>query len=68
LTLRRRIIVDVFLAAILLAVFILDAENKREELQRFDRACVDFERSVAGRQTSLQNVATLLRAAVIPPP
>jgi adenosine deaminase len=46
----------------------LDADKKREELQRFDRACADFERSVAGRQTSLQNVATLLRAAVTAPP
>jgi hypothetical protein len=46
----------------------LDADKKREELQRFDRSCADFERSVARRQMSLQNVATLLRAAVIPPP
>jgi adenosine deaminase len=46
----------------------LDADKKREELQRFDRACADFERSVAGRQTPLQNVATLLRVAVISPP
>ena len=46
----------------------LDAAQKRTELERFDGTCADFERSVAGRQTSLQNVATLLRAAVTPPP
>jgi hypothetical protein len=32
----------------------LDADKTREELQRFDRARADFERSVAGRQTPLQ--------------
>jgi hypothetical protein len=31
--------------------------------QRFDRACADFERAVAGRQTPLQNLATLIEAA-----
>ena len=41
----------------------LDADNKREELQRFDRACADFERSVTGRRTPLQNLATLIEAA-----
>jgi adenosine deaminase len=46
----------------------LDAAQKRTELERFDRTCTDFERSVAGRQTPLQNLATLLRAAVTPRP
>jgi adenosine deaminase len=44
----------------------LDADKKHDELRRFDRACADFERSAAGRQTPLQNFVTLLRAAVIP--
>ena len=117
LALRRRIVVDVFLAALLLAAFIvvlriallaaefnttvaaesfaafraardygleyrtlkaiarnallyafLDAGQKRAELERFDRASADFERSATSRQTPLQNVVTLLKAAVTPPP
>jgi len=46
----------------------LDAAQKRDELERFDRACAEFERSVASRQTSLQNAVTLLKAAVTLPP
>jgi adenosine deaminase len=46
----------------------LDTDKKHEELRHFDRASADFERSVAGRQTPLQNIATLLRVAVTPRP
>lgn len=42
--------------------------QKRDELKRFDRACAEFERSVAARQTPLQNAVTLLKAAVTSPP
>src|SRR5206468_9553339 len=31
----------------------LDVAQKRDELERFDRACAEFERSVASRQTAL---------------
>jgi len=46
----------------------LDVAQKRDELERFDRACAEFERSVASRQTPLQNAVTLLKAAVTLPP
>jgi adenosine deaminase len=46
----------------------LDEGQKRDELKRFDRACAEFERSVAGRQTPLQNAVALVKAAVTPPP
>ncbi len=41
----------------------LGAEKMREELQRFERACADFERSVTARQSLLQNLAALIKAA-----
>ena len=46
----------------------LDAAQKRDELARFDRACAEFERSVASRQTPLQNAVTLAKTAVTLPP
>jgi adenosine deaminase len=46
----------------------LDEGQKRDELKRFDRACAEFERSVAGRQTPLQNAVALIKAAVTSPP
>jgi adenosine deaminase len=45
----------------------LDEGQKRDELDRFDRSCAEFERSVASRQSRLQNAMTLIKAAVIPP-
>jgi adenosine deaminase len=46
----------------------LDEEQKRDELERFDRACVQFERSVASRQSPRQNVVALIKAAIAPLP
>jgi adenosine deaminase len=46
----------------------LDEGQKQDELKRFDRACAEFERSVAGRQTPLQNAVALITAAVTSPP
>ena len=46
----------------------LDEEQKREELERFDRAYVQFERSVANGQSPRQSVVALIKAAVAPPP
>ena len=46
----------------------LEAGQKRDELERFDRFSAEFERSVANRQSPLQNAVTLIKTAVIPPP
>src|SRR6266481_6298968 len=46
----------------------LDEAQKRDELARFDRASAEFERSVASRQSPLQNVVALIKAAVTLPP
>jgi adenosine deaminase len=46
----------------------LDEAQKRDELARFDRASAEFERSVASRQSPLQNAAALIKTAVTPPP
>jgi adenosine deaminase len=43
----------------------LDEGQKRGELDRFDRASTEFERSVASRQSRLQNAVTLIRAALV---
>ena len=43
----------------------LDEGQKRSELDRFDRASTEFERSVASRQSRLQNAVTLIRAALV---
>ena len=45
----------------------LDEAQKRDELARFDRAGAEFERSVASRQSPLQNAVTLIKAAVTLP-
>ena len=46
--------------------FLGDAQ-KRDELERFDRSCAEFERSVASRQSPLQNAMAVIKAAVAPP-
>ncbi len=46
----------------------LDERQKRDELERFDRSYAEFERSVAHGRPLVQNVVTLLTAAVSPPP
>jgi adenosine deaminase len=46
----------------------LDEAQKRDQLARFDRASAEFERSVASRQSPLQNAAALIKAAVTLPP
>ena len=46
----------------------LDQTQKRDELARFDRASAEFERSVASRQSPLQNAVALTKAAVTLPP
>jgi adenosine deaminase len=45
----------------------LDEAQKRDELARFDRASAEFERSVASRQSPLQNAVALIKAAVTLP-
>ena len=44
----------------------LDEKQKRDELERFDRSCAEFERSVASRQPLAQKLAALVKAAVTP--
>jgi adenosine deaminase len=44
----------------------LDEAQKRGELERFDRSYVEFERSLARRQSALQNAIALIKAAVAP--
>jgi adenosine deaminase len=44
----------------------LDEAQKRSELERFDRAYAEFERSLARRQPALRNVVALMKAAVTP--
>jgi hypothetical protein len=38
----------------------LNERQKRDELERFDRSYAEFERSVASRQSPLQNAMTLI--------
>ena len=45
----------------------LDAEQKRDQLERFEQRSAEFERSVAGRQSSLRNAVALIKAAVTLP-
>jgi adenosine deaminase len=45
----------------------LDEGQKRVELERLDRSYAAFERDLASRRTALQNLASLIRAAVSPP-
>lgn len=44
----------------------LDDAQKRSELERFDRAYIEFERSLAREQSALRNVMALMKAAVRP--
>jgi hypothetical protein len=44
----------------------LDETQKRSELERFDRSYIEFEQSVARRQSALQNLVVLIKAAVAP--
>ena len=46
----------------------LDAEQKRDQLERFEQRSAEFERSVAGRQSPLRNAVALIKAAVTLPP
>jgi adenosine deaminase len=45
----------------------LDERQKRDEIERFERSCAEFERSVAGRQSPLQNAIALLKTVIAPP-
>ncbi len=45
----------------------LEEGQRRDELARFDRSCVEFERSVASGQSPLRNAVALLEAAVTAP-
>ena len=45
----------------------LDAEQKRDQLERFEQRSAEFERSVAGRQSPLRNAVALIKAAVTLP-
>ncbi len=45
----------------------LGDDQKRDQLERFERRCAEFERSVASRQSPLQNAMAVIRAAVAPP-
>jgi adenosine deaminase len=45
----------------------LPPDEKRRELDRFDRTSAEFERSVTGSPWQWRNLASLLRAAVLPP-
>jgi adenosine deaminase len=44
----------------------LDEKQKRSELDRFDRASAEFERSEAGRRPWVRNAATVVKAALVP--
>jgi len=46
----------------------LRPDDKRRELERFDRASAEFEQSIAGRHWQLQHLVELVRAAVMPLP
>jgi hypothetical protein len=41
--------------------------QKPDGLERFARSCAEFERSVASRQSPLQNAMAVIKAAVAPP-
>ena len=46
----------------------LDEEQKRAELERFERSCAQFERAVAAAQSPLENAVALIKAALSLPP
>lgn len=45
----------------------LDDTQKRDQLERFERRCAEFERSVASRQSPLSKAVALIKAAVTAP-
>jgi adenosine deaminase len=45
----------------------LDAEQKRDQLERFEQRSAEFERSVASRQSPLRSAVALIKAAVALP-
>jgi hypothetical protein len=45
----------------------LDEGQRRDELARFDRSSVEFERSVASGQSPLRKAVALIEAAVTAP-
>jgi hypothetical protein len=47
-----------------LAHSFLDPQEKRKQLERFDRSCADFERSVASQRSVLSNLGTWIKATV----
>jgi hypothetical protein len=46
----------------------LDEEQKRAELERFERSCAQFERAVAAAQSPLENAVALIKGALTLPP
>ena len=46
----------------------LDEEQKRAELERFERSCAKFERAVAAAQSPLENAVALIKGALTLPP
>ena len=46
----------------------LDEEQKRAELERFERSCAQFEHAVADAQSPLENAVALIKAALTLPP
>src|SRR5262249_32599476 len=46
----------------------LDEEQKRAELERFERNCAQFERAVAAARSPLENAVALIKAALTLPP
>jgi adenosine deaminase len=43
-------------------------EDKQRELERYERASADFERSLTGRHWQIGHLPILLKAAILPPP
>jgi hypothetical protein len=46
----------------------LPVDDKRQELDRFDRSSAEFERSVRGPRWQFQHLLALLRAVIVPQP
>jgi hypothetical protein len=44
----------------------LDDAQRRSELERFDQSSAEFERSMAGTRSRQENLAALIRAALVP--
>jgi len=45
----------------------LSPDEKQRELERYERASADFERSVSGRRWQLRHLPILLKTAILPP-